>query len=73
MNYCKCGCGKEASKGRNFLPGHDSKLRKKIEDKIGGIFGLEDLVNAAELFHRGKIREAEFNARVKELFDKKYK
>ncbi len=39
-----CGCG-EKTKGRKYCPGHDQKLRKAIEDAVGG---LEQLRSIAE-------------------------
>lgn len=46
---CCCGCG-EVTKGGKFRPGHDQKLRKAIEDAVGG---LESLRSIAEK-HLGK-------------------
>ena len=46
---CLCGCG-ETTRGGTFCPGHDQKLRKAIEDAVGG---LESLLSIAEA-HVGK-------------------
>lgn len=46
---CICGCG-EKTKGGKFCPGHDQKLRKAIEDAVGGLESLRSLVEA----HVGK-------------------
>lgn len=46
---CFCGCG-ENTKGGKYRPGHDQKLRKAIEDAVGG---LESLRSIAE-DHVGK-------------------
>ncbi|WP_303470578.1 hypothetical protein [Marinovum sp. 1_MG-2023] len=42
-NECICGCG-ERTKGGKFLPGHDQKLRKAIEDAVGGLESLRSIV-----------------------------
>lgn len=69
MGICRCGtCGELANDDRDFRPGHDMKLRKKIEDKVGGLFKLEDLVDAAEKYSRGEIESAKFTKRVREIF-----
>jgi hypothetical protein len=73
MSDCKCGCGEEAAKGKDFRPGHDSKLRTKIEGKVGGILNLERLIDNAEDFSQGKIKEEEFINITKEIFDTKNK
>lgn len=48
-NECICGCG-EKTKGGKYRPGHDQKLRKAIEDSVGGLESLRSLVEA----HLGK-------------------
>lgn len=69
MATCKCGiCGQDAASGRDFLPGHDMKLRKEIEKKVGGLFNLNDLVDVAEKYSRGEIESQKFTKRVREIF-----
>jgi len=41
-NDCLCGCG-EKTKGGKFCPGHDQKLRKAIEDTVGGLESLRTI------------------------------
>lgn len=36
---CMCGCG-ELTKGGKFCPGHDQKLRQKMEAAVGGLESL---------------------------------
>lgn len=43
-NSCLCGCG--APVNRSFRPGHDQRLRKAIEEAVGGIEELKRLVEA---------------------------
>ncbi len=66
MNKCKCGCGEKVA--RNFCPGHDTKLRTKIERKAGGIFNLKELVNAAQLYTEGIITDGELHDIIKRIF-----
>ncbi|MBU3932737.1 MAG: hypothetical protein KKF01_09900 [Proteobacteria bacterium] len=73
MSDCKCGCGKKASYGRDFLQGHDTKLSSKIKDEVGGILTLEKLVGAAKDYSCGKMKEAEFLKVVSKIFEKKTK
>jgi hypothetical protein len=49
MRICACGCGGE-TKGGNFLPGHDQKLRKNLEDSVGGLLNLKYLVEISHQF-----------------------
>ena len=50
---CGCGCG-GVTQGGTFLPGHDAKLRARIEEKVGGLLMLEQLVETCENFHMGE-------------------
>ena len=47
MKWCECGCG-EQTKGGDFLPGHDQKLRVEIEKVAGGLLKLKELVEEAK-------------------------
>ena len=40
---CRCNCG-GITKGGEWLPGHDQKLRAAIEGKAGGLVPLKKLV-----------------------------
>lgn len=71
MGACKCGCGEEAKAGRNFLPGHDMKLRKQLEEKVGGLFNLEKLVNAAKKYSHGKMAPKDFTEYVEDILKRK--
>lgn len=42
---CICGCG-EITRGGRFRPGHDQKLRKAIEDAVGGLESLRAIAEA---------------------------
>ena len=46
METCLCGCGETVSPGRKFVPGHDQKLRADLENAVGGLGAMKDLVEA---------------------------
>lgn len=50
---CECGCG-ELTKGGNFLPGHDQRLRISLEKRAGGLLALRDLVDSVEISTRDR-------------------
>jgi hypothetical protein len=66
MAQCECGCGQDSA--RDFLPGHDQKLRTQLESRVGGLRSLRELVEAAELYARGESPEDAFTRRVRALF-----
>ena len=41
---CLCGCGHAVRINRKYLPGHDQKLRLRIEKSVGGLGALKELV-----------------------------
>ena len=43
-HYCLCDCGEIVKLNRQFLPGHDQKLRLRIEGSVGGLEALKNLV-----------------------------
>ena len=43
---CKCGCGESVSTA-SFKPGHDQKLRISLEQQVGGLEALRELVESA--------------------------
>jgi len=44
---CECGCG-TAVRGRDFVPGHDQTLRIHLEQRVGGLLALRDLIENLE-------------------------
>jgi hypothetical protein len=66
MASCECGCGQESS--REFLPGHDQKLRTQLEGRVGGLLYLRALVDAAESYAHGESSDDAFTQRVRSLF-----
>jgi len=67
MPVCTCGCGEETKRGK-FLAGHEQKLRKELDDKVGGLPLLARLVAAAELYAEGKIGAEDLGRLVKLIF-----
>jgi hypothetical protein len=67
MSICACGCG-EPTAGGTFRPGHDAKLRAKIEEKVGGLLPLDRLVELARKFAHDQLPLSEFGAAVKKEF-----
>lgn len=66
MADCECGCGQNSV--REFLPGHDQKLRVALEGRVGGILHLRDLVDAADSFVRGELSSDELEHRLRAVF-----
>lgn len=66
MASCECGCGQEST--REFLPGHDQKLRTQLESRAGGLLHLRTLVESAESYARGESSDDEFTRRVRSIF-----
>lgn len=54
MSVCKCGCGKQPARG-DYLPGHDQKLRARLEREVGGLLPLRDVVESAQRYTDGAI------------------
>ncbi len=68
MATYECGCGSESA--REFLPGHDQKLRAKLEANVGGILALRALVDASADYARGKTSEQAFTQAVQSIMFK---
>lgn len=67
MPICACGCG-ESTKGGKFLPGHEQKLRKSLEEKVGSVALLGRLVEAGKLYADGKISLEDLGRLVQLIF-----
>jgi hypothetical protein len=67
MDHCLCGCG-ESVPTSSFKPGHDQRLRVSLENRVGGIQGLSDLVNAAESYISGQTSGDAFANSVRSIF-----
>jgi hypothetical protein len=67
MPECACGCG-ESTKGGKFLPGHEQKLRKSLEQEVGGVALLDKLVKAGKLYADGKMGLEDLGDLVRLIF-----
>jgi hypothetical protein len=65
---CECGCG-TAVFGRSFVPGHDQKLRIRLEQRVGGLLALRDVIERLEEHARGGSNPEVLSSQVKEVFD----
>jgi hypothetical protein len=54
MPECACGCGEETKKAK-FLAGHEQKLRKQLEEKVGGLPLLASLVKVTEMYAQDRM------------------
>ena len=70
MSKCECGCGCESG-GRQFLAGHDQRLRTELENRVGGILALRKVVEAAESYAAGSTTTEHLAMCVREVFAKK--
>lgn len=66
MPFCECGCGQDSTS--TFLPGHDQKLRTSLENKVGGILQLRDIIDASEAYAKGKIVEQDLLKQIRIIF-----
>ena len=63
---CHCGCDQPAT--RTFLPGHDQRLRCKLELQGGGVLHLQTLIHQTELLLAGTLTPQAFHQVVAPLF-----
>ncbi len=66
----KCNCGCQLDSTRDFLPGHDQKLRTALEIRVGGLLALRSLVEASESYVLGDLDEAGLLKKVRAAFAK---
>jgi hypothetical protein len=69
MPECACGCGGETKKGK-YLQGHDQKLRKKLEEKVGSLQLLSSLVKVTETYAQGRMSGDDLGRLVKLIYSK---
>lgn len=69
MADCACGCGEPTKKGK-YLQGHELKLRKQLEEKVGGLQLLCSLVKVTETYAQGKMSSDDLGRLVKMIYSK---
>lgn len=69
MPECACGCGEETKKGK-YLQGHEQKLRKQLEEKVGSLQLLSSLVKVTETYSQGRMSQEDLGRLVKLIYSK---
>ena len=69
MPECACGCG-EATKRGKFLQGHDQKLRKQLEEKVGGLPLLASLVKVTQMYAQDRMSLEGLGRLVRQIYQK---
>jgi hypothetical protein len=72
MNKCKCGDCDESTDG-DFVPGHDQKLRIRLEQEVGGLLSLEHLIYECNRYATGNASESEVLGTIRHAFTQKTK
>ena len=67
MPDCACGCGEETKKGK-YLQGHEQKLRKQLEEKVGGLPLLAALVKVTQMYAQEKMSLEGLGRLVKQIY-----
>jgi hypothetical protein len=69
MPECACGCGEQTKKGK-YLQGHEQKLRKQLDEKIGGLPLLSSLVKVTEMYAQDQMSLNDLGRLVKLIYQK---
>ena len=69
MPECACGCGEETKKGK-FLQGHEQKLRKQLDEKVGGLPLLASLVKVTQMYTQDRMSLEGLGRLVKLIYQK---
>jgi hypothetical protein len=70
MPECACGiCGEQTKRGK-YLQGHDQKLRKHLEEKVGGLQLLSSLVKVTETYAQDRMSLESLGRLVRLIYQK---
>ena len=69
MPECACGCGEQTKKGK-YLQGHEQKLRKQLEEKVGGLPLLASLVKVTQMYAQDRMSLDGLGRLVKLIYHK---
>ena len=69
MPECACGCG-EITAGGTYRPGHDRKLLGRIEESVGGLQALDDLVREVLRHADGEISADELSGCIRRTLNR---
>ena len=68
MPGCACGCGEQTKKGK-YLQGHELKLRKQLDEKVGSLQLLSSLVKVTESYAQGRMASEDLGRLVKLIYN----
>ena len=54
MPECACGCGEETKKAK-FVAGHEQKMRKELDEKVGSLPLLASLVKVTQMYAQDRM------------------
>jgi hypothetical protein len=69
MPICACGC-QQPTKNAAFLPGHDRRLGKKLEEKVGSLLLLSSLVKVTEMYAQERMSLEDLGRLVRMIYQK---
>ena len=69
MPDCACGCGEPAKKGK-YLQGHEQKLRKELEEKVGGLPLLASLVKVTQTYAQDRMSLDDLGRLIRLIYQK---
>ncbi len=69
MPECACGCGEQTKKGK-YLQGHEQKLRKELEEKVGSLQLLSSLIKVTEMYAQERMGLTDLGRLVKMIYSK---
>ena len=69
MPECACGCGEQTKKAK-FLAGHEQKLRKELDEKLGGLPLLAYLVKVTEMYAQDRMSLEGLGTLVRQIYQK---
>ena len=69
MPECACGCGEETKKAK-FAAGHEQKLRKELDGKVGSLPLLASLVKVTEMYAQDRMSLEGLGRLVKLIYQK---
>jgi hypothetical protein len=67
MPICACGCD-QPTKNAAFLPGHDQRLRKQLQEKVGGLLLLSSLVKVTQMYAQDQMSLDDLGRLVKLIY-----
>jgi hypothetical protein len=69
MPICACGC-EQPTKNAAFLPGHDRRLGKKLEEAVGSLLLLSSLVKVTKMYAQDQMSLNDLGRLVRLIYQK---